>query len=119
MTCQGSGSTGVKTGNWLFENWAKTGRRVTGTTRLFGGLTSEVSAVTLDDGESLVLRRYTGGGREAADCIEHEAATLTKLTGTGVLAPQLVGLRERRADVPYRIGFAHRALAWRVLGAGY
>jgi aminoglycoside phosphotransferase (APT) family kinase protein len=78
---------------------ARTGRRVTKTTRLYGGLTSEVDAVTLADGESLVLRRYTEWGRGAAECIEREAATLTKLAGTSVPAPRLVAA-EPSADVP-------------------
>ena len=78
---------------------AKTGRRVTETSRLFGGLTSEVDAVTLDDGESLVLRRYVTWGRGAADCVQHEAATLARLAGTGVLAPRIVAA-EPLGDVP-------------------
>src|SRR5262245_56793555 len=32
MTCQGDGSTGVQTQNWLFKNWAGTYRRVIPTT---------------------------------------------------------------------------------------
>lgn len=32
MTCSGNGSTGIKTENWLFENWARTQRRLIPTT---------------------------------------------------------------------------------------
>jgi aminoglycoside phosphotransferase (APT) family kinase protein len=82
--------------DWIHS---RTGQRVTGTTQLFGGLTSDVDAVTLADGASLVLRRYIDWGDGAGECIEREAAMLTKLAGTSILAPRLVAA-EPSGDVP-------------------
>ena len=78
---------------------SETGRRVIRTKRLRGGLTSDVHAVALSGGETLVLRRYTEWGKEAADCVEREAATLEKLVGTDLPAPRLVAA-EPAGDVP-------------------
>ena len=86
MTADSAGRLTQEALAWIH---AATGRRVTDATRLFGGLTSDVDAVTLDDGETLVLRRY-GEWDGAPACIEHEAATLTRLSQTDVLAPRLV-----------------------------
>ena len=76
-----------------------TGRRVTRARRLRGGLTSDVRAVSLDNGETLVLRRYTSWGREGADPVRREAATLARLAGSGLPAPRLVAAQPE-GDVP-------------------
>ena len=78
---------------------SQTGRRVTRTRRLLGGLTSDVRAVTLAGGETLVLRRYTEWGREAGTVVEREAATLEKLAKTSIPAPRLVAATSS-GDVP-------------------
>jgi hypothetical protein len=41
---------------------SQTGKRVIATRELKGGLTSDVRAVMLEGGESLVLRQYTSWG---------------------------------------------------------
>jgi aminoglycoside phosphotransferase (APT) family kinase protein len=69
---------------------SRTGRRVLETTRLYGGLTSDVDEVKLEDGELLVLRRYTAWRRGAADTVENEAAVLKRLAHSEVSAPRLV-----------------------------
>lgn len=76
-----------------------TGKRVTGVRRLRGGLTSDVRAVTLVGGETLVLRAYTNWGREAAEAVENEAATLKRLEQTDLPVPRFVAARPD-SDVP-------------------
>jgi aminoglycoside phosphotransferase (APT) family kinase protein len=78
---------------------SQTGRRVVGTTRLYGGLTSDVDEVKLEDGELLVLRRYTSWKRGAADTVKNEAAVLTRLVPTDVSAPRLVAYDASR-EIP-------------------
>ncbi|MGH7711564.1 MAG: phosphotransferase family protein, partial [Gemmatimonadaceae bacterium] len=82
--------------DWIHS---QTGRRVIRSKRLRGGLTSDVHAVTLTGGETLVLRLYTAWGKEAADCVEGEAATLRKLVSSELPAPRLVAA-EPAGDVP-------------------
>jgi aminoglycoside phosphotransferase (APT) family kinase protein len=76
-----------------------TGKRVIRVRRLLGGLTSDVRAVTLAGGETLVLRRYTAWGREAAEPVAREAATLEHLVHSDLPAPRLVAARPD-GDVP-------------------
>jgi aminoglycoside phosphotransferase (APT) family kinase protein len=78
---------------------SQTGRRVVGTTRLFGGLTSDVDEVRLEGGDALVLRRYTAWKRGAADTVENEAAVLKRLAHSAVSAPRLVAYDASR-DIP-------------------
>jgi aminoglycoside phosphotransferase (APT) family kinase protein len=71
----------------------KTGQRVVRTRRLIGGITSDVRALTLGTGETLVLRRYTEWGAEAAEHVKREAAALTEIEGTDLPAPRLVAAK--------------------------
>jgi aminoglycoside phosphotransferase (APT) family kinase protein len=77
---------------------AQTGQRVTATRQLYGGLTSDVRAVTLANGDSLVLRRYLGGGRDAAPQVANEAATLQLIAKSGIPAPRFVAARPEGND---------------------
>ncbi len=81
---------------WVY---AVTGTRVTRVRRLRGGITSDVRAVTLTDGETLVLRCYPAWGREAADAVRREAATLTHLVRLALPVPRLVAAHPA-GDVP-------------------
>jgi aminoglycoside phosphotransferase len=76
-----------------------TGKRVTRVRRLLGGLTSDVRAVTLAGGDTLVLRRYTSWGREGAEPVAREAATLERLIHSDLPTPRLVAARPE-GDVP-------------------
>jgi aminoglycoside phosphotransferase (APT) family kinase protein len=78
---------------------AVTGRRVVATRSLKGGLTSDVDAVTLDNGASLVLRRYPKGGKDAAAQTTHEASVLERIARSGIPAPRLVASKPD-GDVP-------------------
>ena len=82
--------------DWIHS---ETGQRVTRQRRLLGGLTSDVRAVTLTSGETLVLRRYTEWGKEAAKHVEREAATLERLIHSDLPAPRLVAAKPS-GDVP-------------------
>jgi aminoglycoside phosphotransferase (APT) family kinase protein len=82
--------------DWVYT---VTGKRVTRVRRLLGGLTSDVRAVTLAGGETLVLRRYTAWGREAAEPVAREAATLERLVHSDLPAPRLIAARPE-GDVP-------------------
>jgi len=77
----------------------QTGQHVTRIRRLVGGLTSDVRAVTLTSGETLVLRRYTEWGKDAAKHVEREAAALEKLVISDIPAPRLVAAKAS-GDVP-------------------
>ncbi|NOT09908.1 MAG: phosphotransferase [Gemmatimonadales bacterium] len=82
--------------DWVYT---VTGKRVTRVRRLLGGITSDVRAVTLAGGETLVLRRYAAWGREAAKPVAREAATLERLVRSDLPAPRLVAARPE-GDVP-------------------
>ena len=77
----------------------QTGQHVTRIRHLVGGLTSDVRAVTLTSGETLVLRRYTEWGKDAAKHVEREAAALEKLVISDIPAPRLVAAKAS-GDVP-------------------
>jgi aminoglycoside phosphotransferase (APT) family kinase protein len=69
---------------------SRTGKRVVDSKRLLGGLTSDVYAVTLEKGETLVVRCYAEWGKGAADVLKHEAAVLERLSRSAIPAPRLV-----------------------------
>lgn len=77
---------------------SETGQEVTDTRPLRGGLTSDVRAVTLANGERLVLRRYVRGGKAAAPQVENEGAVLRRLAAARIPAPRLVAVRPSGAD---------------------
>lgn len=69
---------------------AETRRRVLVARTLRGGLTSDVRALTLDGGETLVLKCYESSTR--ADLINREAEVLRSLARVDLPAPRLVAV---------------------------
>ena len=82
--------------DWIHSH---TGQHVTRIRRLAGGITSDVRAVSLTNGETLLLRRYTGWGEDAAGLVVREAAVLRSLIQSDIPAPRLVAAKPS-GDVP-------------------
>jgi aminoglycoside phosphotransferase (APT) family kinase protein len=82
--------------DWIHS---QTGQHVRRSRRLVGGLTSDVRAVTLTSGETLVLRLYPDGSGDGARHVEREAATLERLVHSDLPVPRLVAAKPI-GDVP-------------------
>ncbi len=88
MTCQGSGSTGAKTSNWLFENWAKTGRRVIPTVYNPANLEQLVAAVLDAEREGGSLKAMGSGWSYSGVAVDDST---THVINTALLTGVLSG----------------------------
>jgi FAD/FMN-containing dehydrogenase len=94
MTCQGTGSTGIKTANWLFENWAKTGRRVVPTVYSPANIEQLVAAVLDAEREGGSVKAIGSGWSYSGVAVDDST---THVINTALLTGVLSG---RAASTP-------------------